>query len=90
MMYCLVHLSPCWDMVVYHEEMELFLAFFVVNGRNEHAAGVDTHHGSRRQIGNGDAGLADELFRFVEGMNAAQDDAVCACSVIEGKLKELL
>ena len=70
--------------------MELFLAVFVVNGRDQHAAGVDAHHRTRRQIGDSDAGLADQLLRLVILMNAAQNNAVLAGSVIQNELQELL
>jgi len=70
--------------------MKLFLAVFVVNGREQHAAGVDAHHRARRQIGDSDAGLADQLLRLVILMNAAQNDAVLAGSVIQNELQELL
>ena len=35
--------------------MQLFLAVFVMDGRDEHTAGVDAHHGAGREIGDGDA-----------------------------------
>ena len=62
----------------------------LVHCRKEHAAGVDSHHGSRRQIRDGNQGLADQLFRLIVSMNTGEDHAVCACSVIQDKLQELL
>ena len=32
---------------------------------DEHTAGVDAHHGARRQVGDGYAGLADQFIRLV-------------------------
>ena len=70
--------------------MELFYAFLVVDGGDQHAAGIDAHHGTGRQIGDGDAGLADELFRLIIFMNSAQNDPICAGSVVERELQKLL
>ena len=69
-----------------HEEVEFFFAVFFVDGGEEHTAGFDAHHGSGREVGDGDAGLADELFGFVEGVDAAQNGAVGACAVVESEL----
>ena len=77
-------------MGVDHEEMELFCAFLVVHGGDQHAAGINAHHGAGRQVGDGDAGLADELFRLIIFMNSAQNDPICASSVVERELQELL
>ena len=52
------------------KQMQLLLVAFLVNGADQHAAGFDAHHGAGRKVGNGDAGLADELFRLVEQMDA--------------------
>ena len=38
------------DRVVDHDEVQLFLALFGVDGGKEHAAGLQAHHLSRRQI----------------------------------------
>lgn len=68
--------------------MELFSAFLVVDGGNEHPAGVDSHHGSWRQIRDGDAGLADELFRLVVLVDTGKDDSVGAGAVIQHEFQE--
>ena len=39
------------DVVIDHQKMKLFLAVFLVHRGQEHAAGVDPHHRSRREIG---------------------------------------
>ena len=70
--------------------MEFFDAFLVVDGGNEHPAGVDAHHGPRRQIRDGDAGLADELFRLVVLVDTGKDDSVGAGAVIQHEFQEFL
>ena len=37
----LVELCACWNMVIYHQKMELFFAFLVVYRTDQHTAGVD-------------------------------------------------
>ena len=70
--------------------MELFLAIFVMDGGDQHTAGVDAHHRARREVRDGDAGLAHQLLRLIKLMNAAQDDAVRTGTVVERELQELL
>ena len=53
------------DAVIYHQQVQLFLTVLVVDGGNQHAAGINAHHRARRQVGDGDAGLADQLFRRI-------------------------
>jgi len=48
----------------------------------KHAAGLDAHHRSGREVGDGDQGLADQLLRLVVCMDAAQDGPVGAGTVI--------
>jgi len=70
--------------------MQLFFAVFVVHGRDQHAAGVDAHHGPRREVRDGDAGLAHERFRLVIGMDAGENHAIRTRAVIERELEQLL
>ena len=70
--------------------MEFFFLAALVDGGEQHAAGVDAHHGTGRQVGDGDEGLADELFGLVEGVDAAEDGAVGARAVVQSELEELL
>ena len=70
--------------------MELFLAVFVMHGGNEHTAGIDAHHRARREVRDGDAGLADQLLRLIVVVDAAQNDAVRAGPVVQNELQELL
>ena len=59
------------DMRIHHEQVKLFFTVFLVNRADQHAAGFNAHHGPRGQVGDGDAGLADELFRFIIDVNSA-------------------
>ena len=68
--------------------MKLFHALLVVNRRDQHAAGVDAHHGSGRQIRDGDARLADQFLRLVILVNAGKNDSVGAGSVIQHEFQE--
>ena len=70
--------------------MQLFLAVFVMHGGDEHTAGVDAHHGPRREVRDGDAGLAHERFRLVIGMDAGENHAIRTRAVIERELEQLL
>ena len=69
------------------KQMQLLCTFFMVNGRDQHTAGINAHHGSWRQVDDGDAGLADELFRLIVFMNTGQDRSWCTRSVIERELQ---
>ena len=60
-------------MRINHQKMKLLLFAFLMNGGDEHTARIDTHHLARRQIRDGDAGLADELFRLIISMDTAQN-----------------
>ena len=71
-----------------HQKMELFLLPFLVGGAEGHAAGVDAHHGSWRQIRDGDAGLADQLFRLIKGVDSAQNRPILAGTVVQSELKQ--
>ena len=70
--------------------MQLFFTVFVMHGGDEHTAGIDTHHRSRRQIGDCNAGLTDQFFRLIILVNSAQNDPISAGSVVQNELQELL
>ena len=55
---CLVQLGTSRDVVIHHQQMQLLHALLVVDSGNQHAAGIDAHHRTGRQVGDGDAGLA--------------------------------
>ena len=86
----LIELGACRNMVIDHQKMEFFILSALVDGGEQHAAGVDAHHGPRRQVGDGDEGLADQLLRLVECMDAGKDDTVRAGAVIQRELQQLL
>ena len=77
-------------MVVHHQQMELFFSLFLMNGGNQHSAGINAHHGTGRQIGDGKQRLAYQLFRLVIGVNAAQNDPIHTGSVVQSELQQLL
>ena len=77
-------------MRVNHEQVQPFLTVLLVEGGQEHTAGFHAHHGPGREIGDGHAGLADELLRLVEGVDAREDDARLAGAVVQGELQQLL
>ena len=66
-----IQLRASRDVVIHHQKMELLLAVFLVHRGQKHAAGVDAHHGSRREIRDGNQGLSDQLFRLVICVNTA-------------------
>ena len=67
----LVQLRPCRDVVIHHEKMKLLLPVALVDRREQHAAGLNAHHGARRQVRDRNQGLSDQLFRLVVGVDAA-------------------
>ena len=77
-------------MVIYHKQMELFFAVFMMHGGDEHTAGIDTHHRARREVRDSDAGLAYQLLRLIILVNSGEDDTVGAGAVVEDELQELL
>ena len=77
-------------MIVHHKKVKFFLALLLVYCRNQHTAGVNAHHISRRKIYYCDSRLADKLLRLIVGVDTAEDRSVLACSVVKSKLKKLL
>ena len=59
------------DVVIHHEKMKLFLPVALIDRREQHAAGLNAHHGARRQVRNRNQGLSDQLFRLVVSVDAA-------------------
>ena len=86
----LVQLCTGGDVGVYHQQVELFGSGLLVDGGNEHAAGINAHHLPGGKIYDGDAGLAHQLLRLVILVDAAEDDPVGAGAVVQGKLDKLL
>lgn len=79
-------------MVIHHQKMKLFFiaVLLVVDCGKQHATGIDAHHLPRREIGDGDQCLSDQFFRLIVSMDTGKNDSVCACSIIQSELKELL
>ena len=48
-----------------HQKMKFFFLALMVNGTDQHTTGFNSHHGSGRQIRDGDAGLSDQLFWLI-------------------------
>ena len=67
------------------QQMQLLCALFMMHSTQQHTAGLDAHHLARRQIYNGDQGLAQKLFRLIEGMDTAQNSAVSTSAIIQSK-----
>ena len=78
------------NMIIYHDQVKLFFLTTLVDGGKQHSAGLQAHHRTRRQIGDRDQGLADELFRFIVSVDAGKDRAVDAGSIIQRELQKLL
>ena len=67
----LVQLRPRRDVVIHHQKMKLFHPIALIDRREQHAAGLNAHHGARRQVRDCNQGLSDQLFRLVVGVDAA-------------------
>ena len=68
--------------------MQPLLAVFVVDSGDEHTLRGNPHHRARRQIRDGDAGLADELFRLVVLVDTGKDDSVGVGAVVQREFQE--
>ena len=73
------------DAVAQHEKIQLLVLFC----GQQHAIGLLTHHLARRQVGDGDDRLADQLLRLVILCDAGEDLARRARAVVELELEEL-
>ena len=67
----LVQLRAGRDVRVNHEQVQPFFTVLLVDSGKQHTAGFDAHHFPGRKIRDGDAGLADQLFRLIIGVNTA-------------------
>ena len=85
----LIELRACRNVIIYHQKMEfLFLAAPVDCGK-KHAAGIDAHHRSGRQIRNGNQRFPNQLLRLIECMDAGEDGALRAGAIVQGELQKL-
>ena len=85
----LIQLSASRDVRIYLQEVQLLSTLLAMDSAEQHTAGLNAHHLARRQVDNGNQGLAQQLFRLIEGMNTAQNSAVSASTIIQGKLQQL-
>ena len=69
--YFLVELCTCRNVVINHQKMKLFFAFFFVNSTEEHTARVNAHHSSRWKICDSDKSLSNQFFRLIISVNTA-------------------
>ena len=69
--YFLVELCTCRNVVIYHQKMKLFFAFFFMNSTEEHTARVNAHHRSRWKICDSNKSLSNQFFRLIKAMNTA-------------------
>ena len=70
--------------------MELLLLAFLMNGGEQHAAGLDAHHRARRDVHDCHEVLAHELLRLIEGVDAGENGALGAGAVVKREAQELL
>ena len=85
-----VQLGTGGDVGVDHQEMEPLVTVLLVDSRDQHTLGINAHHLSGRQVHDGDGRLADQLFRLIIFMDAAQNHAIRALAVIQSELQQLL
>ena len=69
--YFLVELCTCRNVVINHQKMKLFFAFFFMNSTEEHTARVNAHHSSRWKICDSDKSLSNQFFRLIISVNTA-------------------
>ena len=67
----LIQLRSSRDSVVYHQKIQAFMSVLLVYCRDQHTTGINAHHLSRRQVGDCDTGLTNQLFRLVIVVNTA-------------------
>ena len=77
-------------MGIKHQKVQLFDAFLVVDGGDQHTARVDAHHRPGWEVHDGDAGLADEFFRLVVFVDTGKNDSIGAGSVVQHEFQQLL
>ena len=81
-----IELCACRNVMIDHQQMQLFFTVFVMHGGDQHTTGVDTHHRSWRQIGDCNAGLTNQFFRLIIFVNSTQNDPIYAGSVVQNEL----
>ncbi len=86
----LVHLCAGGDGGVELDQVETLLTILLVDSADEHAAAGNAHHLARRQVGDGEQGLANQVLGLVISVNTGEDGAVGAGAVVERKVQQLL
>lgn len=78
-LYCiLVQLCPSWDVVIHHKKVKLLSVSLLklAHCRKQHTTGLDAHHRSRWEIGNGDQGLSNQFLWLIKCMNTRKNRPV--------------
>ena len=83
--FLLVQLRACRNMVVHHEQVQLLFAVLLAYCGQQHTTGLNAHHGSGGQVGDGDQGLAYQFFRLIVSVDTGEDGAVGAGAVIQSE-----
>ena len=86
----LVHLCAGGNRSVELDQVETLLTILLVDSADEHAAAGNAHHLARRQVGDGEQSLADQVLGLIITVNAGEDGAVGASAVVERKVQQLL
>ena len=89
-MQILVQLRTSGNPVIHHQEIQALVTGLLMNSGDQHTLGINAHHLSGRQVHDGDGRLADQLFRLIIFMDAAQNHAIRALAVIQSELQQLL
>ena len=82
--------SPRWEMVIHLEKIKLFLLVALAEGSEQHAARLVPHHETPLEVRDYNPRLSDQLFRLVVSVNAEENRAIRAHSVVQGELQELI
>ena len=85
----LVHFCTSWDMLVKHNQMQLFFPFFMVYSTDQHTTRINSHHRTRGEIGDCKQGFPYQLLRLIVSMNSAQNRSICTRSIVKSELYEL-
>ena len=86
LIFLLVQLRACRNMIIHHEQVQLLFAVLLAYCGQQHTTGLNAHHGSGGQIGDGDQGLAYQFFRLIVSVDTGEDGAVGAGAVIQSEL----
>ena len=86
LIFLLVQLRACRNMVVHHEQVQLLFAVLLAYCGQQHTTGLNAHHGSGGQVGDGDQCLSNQFFRLIVSVDTGEDGAVGAGAVIQSEL----